>query len=47
MAAPTKLTQAQVDELKEKVRYHRHERGVVEIPADLLNILLTAYVVTP
>jgi len=46
MAAPTKLTQAQIDELKEKVRHFRHEGGSVNVPADVLNLLLLAYVVS-
>jgi hypothetical protein len=46
MAAPTKLTQAQIDELKEKVRHFRHESGSVAVPADVLNLLLLAYVVS-
>lgn len=46
MAAPTKLTQAQIDDLKEKVRHFRHEGGTVAVPADVLNLLLLAYVVS-
>ncbi len=42
----TKITQAQKDALAELVRYHRHERGLVEVPVELLNSLLVAYVVT-
>jgi len=44
MAAQPKLTQAQIDDLKEKVRHFRHEGGTVAVPADVLNILLLAYV---
>ena len=47
MAASTKLTQAQIDELKEKIRHFRHNGGSVVVPADVLNILVLAYVVTP
>ncbi len=44
--ATLKVTQKQIDELKELVKYHRHERGVVEVPVEVLNSLLLAYVVT-
>jgi hypothetical protein len=46
MAAPTKLTQAQIDELKVIARYFKHNGGNAQVPADHLLILLNAYVVT-
>jgi len=46
MAAPTKLTQAQIDELKEKIKHFRHESGIVQVPSDVLNLLVLAYVVS-